>query len=169
MRIDRTFDPQIVRSVMCHPAIWETVAEEGISPESWEPEMEADCWLSILRGDDCVGVYSVHPHNTTTLEIHANILPQYRKEYAFESGDLALKWILDEAPAHFQKVIAQIPAVYQNVVDFTLAHGFVIEGINRLSDTIDGVLCDQFLLGITRPEIEEYLRVKQRAEIRQAV
>ena len=169
MKIYRTFDDNATRDIMLSPGIWEKCAEEGQAPEDYSPETEADCWLLIEVGGESIGAYNVHPHNSTTLEIHAHILPDFRRKYAFESGDMALEWIMNEAPESYQKVIAQIPSCYKNVIDFTLGHGFVKEGINRLSDVIDGVLYDQWLLGITRPEIEEYLNAKQRTEIRQAV
>ena len=56
------------------------------------------------------------------------------------------------------KVIAQVPFLYPNVKDFCLKNGFVVEGINRLSHQKDGVIVDQWLLGITRDEIEEGLK-----------
>ena len=160
MRIERTFDEQVVKSVMLHPAIWATVAEDDQIPGDWEPETDGECWLEVVNGDTLVGLYNFHPTNSTTLEIHAHVLPQYRKDCAFESGDLALKWMLEQAPEQYQKVIAQVPTLYGNVIKFTLAHGFTLEGINRLSDRIGGVLYDQYLLGITRNEIQEYLRAK---------
>lgn len=141
---------------MFNPSIWERCAEDGQEQDKYNPETEADCWLLLETEEGYIGAYNVHPHNSTTLEIHAHILPKYRKEYAFESGDLALKWILDEAPEQYQKVIAQIPVCYQNVIDFTMAHGLVKEGVNRLSTSISGILYDMWLLGITRPEIKEY-------------
>jgi RimJ/RimL family protein N-acetyltransferase len=102
-------------------------------------------------------IYNIHPHNSVTLEIHAHVLPEYRKQYSLETGDLVLKWIIEEGPEQYKKVIAQIPTCYPNVINFTLAHGFKKEGINRKSDIIDGILYDQVMLGITREEIEDYL------------
>ncbi len=157
MNIYRTFDDDAIREIMFNPSIWERCAEDGQEQDEYNPETEADCWLLLEAEEGYIGAYNIHPHNSATLEIHAHILPKYRKKYAMESGDLVLRWILDEAPERYQKVIAQIPACYQNVVDFTLAHGFVEEGINRLSDRINGILSDVWLLGITRTEIKGYL------------
>lgn len=160
MRISRTFDPRVVKSVMLCPEIWETVAEDDQLPEMFEPEMEADCWLNVLRGTSLIGLYNVHPHNSVTLEIHAQILPEYREGYAKDSSRLVLQWVLDNAP-EYEKVIAQIPTLYPNVKQFTLNAGFQEEGINRLSYRKNGKIYDQWLLGITRPEIEAFLGGKQ--------
>lgn len=162
MKIHRTFDDDAVKAIMFHPVIWEKCAEDGQNQEDYDPCTKADCWLIIEAENVNIGMYNIHPHNSTTIEIHAHILPEFRKMYSFESGDMALKWIFGEAPEQYQKVIAQIPACYKNVIDFTLAHGFIKEGINRLSDRVDGVLYDQWLLGITRTEIGEYFDAQQR-------
>jgi len=169
VKIYRTFDDDAVSKIITHPAIWKTVAEEGQLQEDFNPDCEGDCWLLLEADEGNIGVYNIHPHNSVTLEIHAHVLPEFRKKYAFESGDLTLNWIMSEAPERYQKVIAQIPSCYQNVIDFTLGHGFVKEGINRLSDRVDGVLYDQWLLGITRTEIGEYFDAQLRTETRQAV
>ena len=158
MRISRTFDPQIVRSVMCSPAIWETVAEDNQIPETFDPEMVADCWLKIVSGGTLLGLYNIHAHNSVTLEIHAQILPEYRREFGKESSRLVLEWIVSNEEAEgYEKVIAQIPTLYPKVKHFTLNAGFQEEGINRLSYRKNGQLYDQWLLGITRPEIEAFL------------
>jgi RimJ/RimL family protein N-acetyltransferase len=157
LKIYRTFDDSAIEAIMFSPEIWKTCAEDGQEQEDFNPDAEADCWLILEAEEGFIGAYNVHPHNCTTLEIHAHILHDFRKKYAFESGDLVLEWILNEAPDSYQKVIAQIPACYQNVIDFTLGHGFKKEGVNRLSDRVGGVLYDQWLLGITREEIGEYL------------
>lgn len=169
MKIYRTFDDNAIKSIMLNQEIWKTCAEEGQEQEDYEPETEADCWLILEADEGFIGAYNIHPHNSTTLELHAHVLPEFRKKYAFESGDLALEWIMNEAPESYQKVIAQIPECYQNVIDFTIGHGFTKEGVNRLSDRIDGVLYDQWLFGITRQEIGEYLDAQQRTKIKQAI
>lgn len=145
---------------MTHPDIWKTCAELGSNINDYDPEVEADCWLMLDVDGENIGVYNVHAHNSTTIEVHAHVLPEFRQKHSHETGDLVLKWILEEGPEQYQKVIAQIPECYPNVIKFTMAHGFKKEGVNRQSDIVDGILCDQILLGITRSEIEEYLNDK---------
>jgi RimJ/RimL family protein N-acetyltransferase len=157
LEIHRSFDPDVIKAIMTNESIWKTCAEPGQKVDEYEAEVEADCWLVLTNGESVIGAYNIHPHNSVTLEIHAHVLPEFRAEYSARSGDLALKWILENAPDKYQKVIAQIPSLYQNVINFTMAHGFVLEGVNRLSSRRGGKLYDQVLLGITRPEIEDYL------------
>jgi RimJ/RimL family protein N-acetyltransferase len=154
MKAARIYDADIIKGIMTMPAIWATIAEDGMSIEDYTPNLD-DCWLLMTNGEDEVtGLYRLHPHNSVTLEIHAQVIPEFREKHSFETGKAALIWFLREAPANYQKVIAQIPTFYQNVIKFTRSFGFQLEGVNRLADRINGNLYDVVLLGMTRPEIE---------------
>ena len=118
------------------------------------PDVVADCWVAIRDGDKVIGLYNLHPHNSCTLEIHAQILKEYRKEYSAATGEAVLRWIVKNAPSSYQKLIAQIPVIYENVKLFTCSQGFQVEGVNRMSYRKNGVLCDQWLLGQTMDEVE---------------
>jgi len=130
--------------------MWDCVCEDGHSLKDFDPKPDENCWLSIAD----IGMYNLHPHNSTTLERHAFILPAKRKENAMLTGKEILKWILENAPEQYQKIIAQVPSIYPNVKDFCIKNGFQVEGINRLSHKKNGEIVDQWLLGITREEIK---------------
>ncbi len=150
----RTYDEQIIKSILFCPEIFKTIAEDGFLKENFELDCIGDCWLLMSNDDKTIGLYHLHPRNSVTLEIHAHVLPEHRKQHSKETGLAALQWILDYAPDHYQKVIAQIPVIYENVKKFTCSFGFVEEGLNRLSYIKNGEIVDQWLLGITRTEIE---------------
>ena len=144
---------------MTRPDIWETVAEDGQQAKDFEPDLDSDCWL-LMSDDEVIGLYNFHAHNSVTVEIHAQVLPDHRKEYSQETGLAALRWIYDyefDGGKVYQKVIAQIPVIYENVKRFTCGFGFKVEGINRKSYLKGGVIVDQYLLGITRDEIAEVI------------
>ena len=81
MKISRTFDDNAVTNIITHPDIWKTVAEEGQLQEDFNPDCEGDCWLLLEAEEGFIGAYNVHPHNSVTLEIHAHVLPEYRRKY----------------------------------------------------------------------------------------
>jgi RimJ/RimL family protein N-acetyltransferase len=155
MIAERTSDKKAVEKIITLPEIFDCISEDDCDL----PEIDVikDCWLIIKVDDLCIGAYFLHPHNSTTLEIHAHILPEYRKEHAINSGSVILQWVLDECPETYQKIIAQVPKLYPNVKSFCEVNGFKVEGINRLSHRKNGVLHDQWLLGITRDEIKGVL------------
>lgn len=152
----RTEDADFIKEVITSPGLWPTVAEDGHNPEDYIPDTERGCWLSIIHDGQFIGLYYIHAHNTVLAEIHAHILPECRKEFSFPSGGAALYWIYEYAP-QYQKIIANVPRIYENVKNFTAKFGFVVEGVNRKSYLKNGELHDQWLLGITRDEIKGFL------------
>lgn len=154
--VTRTHDEFLVYRVMTNPALWETCAEDGQEPESWAPNMD-EWWMVVTHGADVAGLYNMHEVNSATLEIHAQILPEFR-DCAKESARKVLQWVLDYSPDKYQKLIATIPVIYPNVIKFTENAGFQREGVNRLSYRKHGELHDQVMLGITRDEIGSFLR-----------
>lgn len=150
MILERTHDTELIKSIVSE--MWDCVCEDGHDLETFDPKPDANCWVKL----DDIGLYNLHPHNSSTLEIHAFILPEYRKDKSEESGKEILKWMLEKSPVQYQKVIAQVPFLYPNVKEFCMKNGFQVEGVNRLSHKKDGVLHDQWLLGITREEIKRF-------------
>lgn len=158
MICERTYDKDIVLGIMLRDDIWATVAEDGIEKSDYAVDFDRECWL-IMRSDsgDIVGAFSFKVMNGTTLQIHAQVLPECRKDYAKDCGLAALKWFLSSAPICYQKLVAEIPIIYQNVISFTESFGFIREGTNRLSYSKGGIIVNQILLGITRSEVQESL------------
>lgn len=153
LEVTRTYNVDLVRAVMTTPALWDTVAEDGHDPDDYTPDMEGTCWLLMRAEGDVIALYALDKINTVTLEIHAQVLPEHRKEYSSATGKAALQWIVDNTDC--QTVMAWVPAIYPNVRDFTVSQGFQIEGVSRKSYLKNGELHDRTLLGITRDEIHE--------------
>ena len=154
---DRIFDTDLIKAVITRDDMWVTVAEDGQNKGDYLADVINECWIMITDDDELVGLYNLHVHNSITIEIHAHILPEHRKKYSKDSGRVALEWIYLNSP-EYKKVIAQIPVIYENVKKFTCGFGFKEEGINRMSYLKNSVIVDQWMLGITREEIEGYLK-----------
>ena len=155
----RTYDPDLVRSVMMRPEIWATAAEDGQLAEDHIANVDDTCWLAMWAEGQLIGLYNLHAHNSVTVEIHAHVLPDYRKRFSHDTGVAALQWLMENA-AQYKKVVAQVPVIYENVKKFTCSFGFKVEGVNRLSYEKNGELVDQWLLGITQSELEEFFRCR---------
>ena len=147
----RTFDTEMVESFMAIPEIWVTIAEDGQIKENFKAYCESECWLLMMDDKEFVGMYNLHAHTSVMVEIHAHVLPKYRAKYSQATGTTVLQWIIDETK--YEKVIAVIPTIYENVKRFTCSFGFKEEGVNRHSYMKNGEIVDQWLLGITRDEI----------------
>jgi len=157
IRIAQTFNEDLILSVLTDKAIWPTISEDGQQADKFviDVEMPDFYYLAVIDDGVVIGIYVLHPFNGCTLEIHANILPVYRKEYAHESAQAVLKWIDKNIPDNFQKLIARIPVIYPNVYRFTMNHGFDDEGLLTKSCFKNGELHDLHLLGLQRSILKD--------------
>lgn len=152
LKTERTLDQDLVASVMNLPEIVETVAEDGFTGP-YIPDVENEAWLQMIHDQNLIALYRLHGMNSVTVQIHAHVLPKYRKTpLSKQTGWQALEWVLENTEAH--KIIALIPSAYPNVRDFTLSFGFELEGTVKESYKKNGEIHDQWLLGITRNQIE---------------
>lgn len=146
-------DIEAIKAVFTHPDIWETIAEDTVNTDAFTIK-EDELYVSVSVDKTIIGFYSLASRNSIEIDIHAQILPKYRKEYALPSGYAILQWIYMQFPQCL-KLTAQIPFKYPNVKAFALSIGFTIEGINRQSYRKHGEVFDQWHLGITREEIRQ--------------
>lgn len=155
--VQRTYDSEIVREIMTHPEIWDAVAEDDFTEDKFNIDCHQDCWLLVSDGKRKIGLYNLHAMNHTTLEMHIQILPNYRRKYARKSVPLFYNWVLNEAPKQYKKLIANIPAIYKNVRDFAEENGFTLEGTYTKAYKKNGEIVDLWLLGATTEELKATL------------
>lgn len=151
MKAERTYDQELIEGFLREPSIYARIKEDGCNEVKLDPDSEA--WLLMTDKTTAVGVYCLHPLNSTTLQIHAHVIDVYRQDHAYETGLEALRWFLNNT--EHLKLVAEIPTLYPDVIKFTKKYGFQHEGLNRQSIMKQGKLYDQVWLGITRPEVEE--------------
>jgi RimJ/RimL family protein N-acetyltransferase len=149
--ISETNDSDLIKKIATMPELWKTVAEDGINPETWSPDL-TEGWLIASDEEGFVGLYNVHPNNGTTLQIHPLIPPEIRGKRAYRSAREVLKWIFGNTK--YQKVVCQIPVIYRNVKLFAMQSGMKEEGLNRKSYLKNGKIHDQWHLGIAKQEFE---------------
>lgn len=154
MRIERTYDSDLVRAVLSHPAIAPFIVDDKSPDPDWADVVcnPALYFLRPMTADRVgMGLFVLHPVNGVTLEIHTAILPEHRGRAAYQAAKLLLQWVVENTTA--QKLITHVPAFNTAALRYAQAAGMVIEGCNRASFLKDSVLYDQHLLGITRREI----------------
>lgn len=149
---ERTFDTKLIRSIMTQDDVWATVAEDGQKKDDFIPFVESDCWLKMMLGNTCVGLFVFERLNKVLLDVHPAILPEYRGKIGHYAGVEHLRWIYENEPA-CQKIVASIPVIYKHVKLYANMLGYRNEGINRKSYMKNGILHDQWMLGITRNEM----------------
>jgi len=144
--------PEEVELIIKTPEIFKRIAEDGVSRDTYKIPMDA-CFMLILKDEDVIGVWCLHPENKTTVQIHCNILQEHRA-HGKEAALLILKFFVNEMPKNYKKLNTEIPFSYPSVYHFT-RKWLKDEGVNRQSIMKEGKLVDQWRLGATRQEIEE--------------
>lgn len=146
MKLERIYDVAVCRAVVDH--LWDDVSEDGA--EHFFPDVISEYWIGVYE-DGLSGMYRIHPLNGTTWQIHALMV---KRENSKLSGRMILEWCYNEG---IEKLIAEIPVIYENVYKFTKGQGFIDEGINRKSFKKNGEIVDCYRLGITQEEICQQL------------
>ena len=144
-----------VKQLVTLPEIWDSICELSTDPEPFElPEGH---WLMMTSNNNLIAVYYVHWISAACCQIHAHVIPRWRKTIdSLQTGKEALRWIYRHLPK-CQKVIAWVPSLYENVRAYCELHRMRVEGVNRMSVLRHGDIYDDYLLGITRDEIRDYI------------
>ena len=156
MKCERTYNSVIILAVIFNPLIWDAISEDGMRQEDFILDVNGSCWLE-LRSDagELVGVYELKSVNCATLELHAHVMPELRKEHSRQTGIEVLKWIALNAPSSYQKLIAKVPDMHENVHKFLRSFKFTEQGKITESHWKGGKLHDVTIFGLARSQIQE--------------
>ena len=148
MHIERTHDMAYVRGVITHPAIWPHVADDTCDRDQYVPtDDDSIYWLMPVDGVP-LGVFMVHPHSAVCFEVHTALLPHAWGGSANKAACALIEWVFSRTGC--RKLITHVPAYNRRALAFAKRAGMVEEGNNRKSFLRDGVLMDQYLLGISK-------------------
>ena len=150
----RTLDYGVAYAITSIPEIFETIAEDGVT--DYVPDVLNEFWVLMMTDKDLIaGCYNIHHLSTGVYEIHAFMIPEFRREYSLLSGRAIFEWAVEHVD--FVKLNATIPQKYKNVYHFTKGFGFKDEGFDRDSVSIGGNRMGKYKLGITKQEVLDFL------------
>lgn len=147
MRIERTYDLNVINYVLKHPKIKDYV-EDDLSGNVEYFIHDKLYYLAAYEGDIIAGMFIFHPLNTVTVGAHSAVLPGFYGKKAREAGKLAIKWIFDNT--RFMKINGSTPINNKLALKFNEDLGFKSEGINKKSYLKNGELYDQIYFGLER-------------------
>lgn len=124
------------------------VVEDDTFIDSFELDVNKDCW--IITDDNAL--FHISAYNRTTLDIHCYI-PKSIRSKSKNYGKLALKWIKENAPEMYTKVISTAPSIYRHVAVYLLSMGFKKQGNLTDAFTKDGKKWDLIYYGLDRCDI----------------
>lgn len=152
MRIERTFDMELVKAVLTHPAIYPHITDDGCPPiDEFEPADHPSFYrLAVYDGEDVAGLFLFHPANMVCYEGHICLLPAHQGGDTRAAAKSALAWMFENTPC--QKIMARVPAKNLPARRAVERAGMLEEGKLRKSLLKDGVLQDQILYGVEKGE-----------------
>jgi len=145
MILTRTYDKDAIKSIMLE--LWDFVAEDGVSKDRFDPEVNSEVWLLAHDEDKIIGCFNFHALGVCTLQIHAQILPEYRKEYSEKAGRAALEFFYSTG---YNRLFAEVPEIYPNVKRFCEKMGMTQESISYGSYMKNGEIINQHVMVILR-------------------
>ena len=126
MRIERTYDKELIKGIMSIPEIWATISEPGEAiPDEYNVD-EAFYLIGLDDDNEVVGLFIVHDTSIGIPQCHVQVIPEKRKEHTDQFGRDSIDWIWSYT--YINKMMAFIPEVYPNVKAFSERMGFVEEG-----------------------------------------
>jgi RimJ/RimL family protein N-acetyltransferase len=145
----RTEDEVLIASILNHPTILPHITDDGsttltnvINPSLF--------WITVYDGEELLGMFLSHPHNTVTYESHTCLLPNAYGKRAIKAAHAYMTWMFEQTTC--KKLITNVPDYNKLAMRFARNVGGVLEGCNRKSFLKNGELMDQYVYGITKEE-----------------
>ena len=151
MIISRTYDIELIRSVVTSDAFWDFVTEDGAIKECYEPSLQKYVWLSVEEDSELLALIAVEHISAVTIRVHPMVLINYRDK----SREIIRQFVIWLDLTGYQKLIAEIPEIYRHVRLFAAWAGLKKEGVRTESHLKNGKMVDVYLYGATRAELNK--------------
>lgn len=148
MTFERTFDYELVRQIMTHPAVYEGIRDDTApSAEDFEPERSDRLWYILVTEDAgrVLGLFVCFLHNAVCWEAHTCLLPHCRGREALAVYKAGHAWLREHTTC--RKVIGAISPDNRPALWMALSSGLKRIGLNTKSVLKHGQLCDQVWVG----------------------
>jgi len=149
--IARTFNAEFIKSYIIEHGVFDEICEDDFTTSEWAPDMNSG-WFLHKEGDDVLGIWMAELRNGITIEIHPTIPKKYRGKLAYQGANEFFAWICHNT--NYQKINAEIATCFPNAKLFAMQCGMKVEGKIRQSFKKNGTIYDQWMLGMTRQELE---------------
>lgn len=152
MRVARLTDYDVIQATIAHPAIYGKLADDlAVLAEEFTPvQSDALIYLGVYWADEFLGLFVFAPTNSVCYDVHTCLLPAAWGK-AIEAGRLACQWMWRHTAC--RRIVTTVPVDNRLALRLALRCGFTQFGLNPQSWLKGGVMRDQILLGLDRPEV----------------
>lgn len=153
-----TSDMHTIREIMIQPSVWDRLTEDGMGKENYMPEMtKKRGWLMVKDDDSPIGAIIIDTETSTSISIHPYLIGD-KRALGRDMMQKFYEWFLENIKDTVIKINVKVPKCHKIVYNFAKNVGFKYEGTTRQGFRKYGKIHDQWNLGITRDEIQEYLK-----------
>tara|TARA_R110002033_G_scaffold14961_1_gene43107 strand:+ start:1750 stop:2109 length:360 start_codon:yes stop_codon:yes gene_type:complete len=117
--------------------------------------MPDDLFIGVFDNGIIAGFFWITPTNSITVDVHCNILMDYRKN-AVEYSKEFVRFMCNNYAGRINKLNCKIPVIFKDVYGFAKKCGFLDEGIDRQSILKNGEILDRYILGATLKELKKW-------------
>jgi len=149
LTVSRTYDLELVRSIITHPSCFPSVSDDNCRAEEFRPSADPRIIYLLAMKASPLGIFMLVPESEVCLEIHTCLLPHAWGPTAREVARLAETWIWSNTTC--KRLITKVPEFNQTALKYALQGGMLIYGFNPASFLHEGRLRAQFLLGKSNP------------------
>ena len=151
MKVGRTTDMELVRSIITAPQVYPWVSDDG-SPDAGDFQpVDADGVIYVLAESGAArGVFAFFRQNAVTTEAHTCVLPSMwgRTHLAARA---AVEWVFENT--EFLRIVTSVPEDNPLATRLATMAGMTLYGHNPSSFLRKGVLLGVDLFGISKKEL----------------
>lgn len=148
----RITDFIIPMHILSNPAIANAIYEDG--SHDIIPNVVDEYWIGIKQDNKTFACFRVHQMTSVMWQIHARVIPQYRREYSRRAAYLALKWSADNIKS-LRTVVCMVPKCHRDVALFVRRVGFNFCGTIQESYKKNNILVGTDIFSINIDKIKE--------------
>lgn len=143
----RTFDMELVRRIMTHPAIYEGIADDFYpAADNFLPMESPNLYYMVAKaGEETLGLYITHPINRVLWELHHALYPRAYRRRGAEIAKAFEEWLFGMTPC--VRAMGFTPACNRLALRYAVQNGMELVGVNRQCYMKRGKLWDQIIFG----------------------
>lgn len=150
-------DVELVRRILTAPTVYGAISDDGCpAVEDFRVTVHPSILYVLVHDQaELLGCFGIYLESSTCVQIHTCLLPfaPLVRGRTMAAANGILEWIW--ANTTFNRVITRVPEFNRLALRFAQKAGMMLFGVNEMSYLKNGVLHDQFYLGISRPGVSK--------------
>lgn len=148
MHVQRIYNPDLVRDLLLTPQMRAVVVEDN-DPDLTDLSLDNAYAIALLKDDTLYGIVLGVPSTFNVLSVTIHINPQYwGDKETVPLTKLALAELFTESDA--RKMVSTVPIEDANHLRHFQRVGFKREGVCKASFLRNGIMLDQYYVGLIR-------------------